>query len=140
MDRPWWVFALGAAGFAALTTIFGKLGVERVSSNLATALRTVVILVVAWGIVLVRNEQVQITGLSRRTLLFLVLSGLATGLSWLCYFRALQLGKAAQVASVDKLSLVFTLVLAALFLAEPLTWKTIAGTVCIVIGTVLFIA
>lgn len=135
----WWVFALLSALFAALTTIFAKIGIAQVSSNLATAIRTIIILVIAWGIVLARGEQAQLATLSHRTLVFLVLSGVATGLSWLCYFRALQLGKAAFVASVDKSSVVLILVLSVIFLHEALTWKALVGTVLIVAGTILFI-
>jgi transporter family protein len=138
-QSTWWVFALLSAVFAALTTIFAKIGVTQVNSNLATAIRTIVILVIAWGIVFMRGEHVQMASIGRRTLLFLVLSGVATGLSWLCYFRALQLGKASAVAPVDKSSVVFILILSALFLGEALTWKSLLGTLLIVVGTILFI-
>lgn len=138
-QSSWWVFALLSAVFAALTTIFAKVGVGQINSNLATAIRTVVILVIAWSIVYARGEYVQMSTVSRRALLFLVLSGAATGLSWLCYFRALQLGKASAVAPIDKSSVVFILILSAIFLGEAFTWKTVLGTVFIVIGTVLFI-
>jgi len=135
----WWFFALLAAVFAALTTIFGKIGVEQVSSNLATAIRTVVILLLAWLIVFSQHEQVQLTTISQRTLLFLILSGLATGASWLFYFRALQLGPASWVAPLDKLSLVFILILSVLFLGDPLTWKVVIGSLLIVTGTLMFV-
>lgn len=135
----WWSYALLSAFFAALTAIFAKLGVAGVNSNLATAIRTVVILVIAWTLVLVRGEAVGIAGLSRRTWLFLVLSGAATSASWLCYFRALQLGKASLVAPVDKTSLVMVLVLSAVVLGEPLTLQTIVGTLLIVGGTLALI-
>ena len=138
IGTSWWFYALMAAVCAALTTIFGKIGVEEVSSNLATAIRTVVILLLAWGIVLARHEQTQLTAISQRTLLFLVLSGLATGASWLFYFRALQLGNASWVAPLDKLSLVFILILSVLFLGDPLTWKVILGSLLIVAGTLMF--
>lgn len=136
---PWWVYALLSALFAALTTIFAKVGVSDVNSNLATAIRTVVILAIAWGIVFATDGQAQLGTLSRRTLLFLVLSGIATGLSWLCYFKALQLGKASLVAPIDKSSLVMIVVLAAIFLGEPLTWQSTLGTALIVAGTLVFI-
>lgn len=141
MTHPsaWWLFALLSALFAALTTIFAKVGVTHVGSNLATAIRTIVILVIAWSIVFVTGEQAQLASLSRRTLLFLALSGVATGLSWLCYFRALQLGKASLVAPVDKSSLVLILVLSAIFLGEPLSWKGILGTGLIIVGTLVVI-
>ncbi len=138
-STSWWAFALLSALFAALTTIFAKLGISDVNSNLATALRTVVILVIAWGIVFATGGQSQIGTLSRRTLFFLLLSGVATGLSWLCYFKALQLGKASYVAPLDKSSLVMILVLSAIFLGEPLTWKSVAGSILIVAGTLIFI-
>ena len=139
MLKSWWFYALLSALFAALTTIFAKIGVKDVSSNLATAIRTVVILAIAWGIVFARGEVAGIEMLSRRTLLFLVLSGAATGLSWLCYFRALQEGRASLVAPIDKSSLVMILVLSALFLGEPLTWKAIVGGGLIVAGTFVLI-
>ena len=135
----WWVYALLSAFFAALTTIFAKLGVENVSSNLATAIRTVVILLIAWGIVIARGELSGWAGLSSRTLLFLILSGGATGLSWLLYFKALQLGKASLVAPVDKASLVIIILLSAVFLHEPLTWKVAAGSALIVAGTLVLV-
>jgi transporter family protein len=135
----WWSYALLSAFFAALTAIFAKLGVEGINSNLATAIRTVVILVIAWALVLVRGETAGISTLSRRTWLFLVLSGAATGASWLCYFRALQLGKASLVAPVDKTSLVMVLLLSALVLGEPLTPQTMAGTLLILSGTLVLI-
>ncbi|MCB0165534.1 MAG: EamA family transporter [Anaerolineae bacterium] len=138
IGTSWWFYALLAAVFAALTTIFGKIGVEEISSDLATAIRTVIILLLAWGIVFARREQVQLATISQRTLIFLVLSGLATGASWLFYFRALQLGNASWVAPLDKLSLVFILILSVLFLGDPLTWKVIVGSLLIVVGTLMF--
>jgi len=138
-ERSWWVFALLSAFFAALTTLFAKVGVESVSSNLATAIRTVVILAVAWGIVWAKGETQGLSDISQKTMLFLVLSGLATGLSWLCYFRALQLGPASLVAPVDKSSLVLILLLSALFLGEPLSVKAVFGTVLILAGTLVLI-
>jgi transporter family protein len=136
---PWWVFALLSAVFAALTTVFAKIGVKGVNSDLATAIRTVVILIVAWGIVAARGQLSGIGALSRQTWLFLILSGLATGLSWLFYFRGLQLGQAAPVAAVDKFSLVLILILSALFLSEPLTWKSVSAVVLITAGTLVLI-
>jgi transporter family protein len=135
----WWSYALLSAGFAALTAIFAKLSVADVNSNLATAIRTLVILVLAWALVLARGETAGITMLSRRTWLFLVLSGAATGASWLCYFRALQLGKASLVAPLDKTSLVMVLLLSAAVLGEALTAQTVAGTLLIVGGTLVLI-
>lgn len=138
-EKSWWFFALLSAFFAALTTLFAKVGVEPVSSNLATAIRTVVILALAWGIVWARGETQALSEISHKTMLFLVLSGLATGLSWLCYFRALQLGPASLVAPVDKSSLVLILLFSALFLGEPLSVKAISGTVLILAGTLILI-
>ncbi len=131
----WW--ALGSAGFAALTAILAKVGVAGVSSNLATAIRTGVILLFSMTLVWATGEARELPGLSPRTWTFLVLSGLATGLSWLCYFRALQLGEASQVAPVDKLSVVFVLVLAALFLGEKLSWHQWLGGAFIVTGAIV---
>jgi transporter family protein len=132
----WLFWALLSAGFAGLTAVLAKVGVKDVDSNLATAIRTVVILVFAWSVALVRNTQALAT-VSPRTWLFLVLSGLATAASWLCYFRALQLGEASRVAPVDKLSVVVAMILAALFLRENLTWQHWLGGTLIVIGTVV---
>ena len=117
----WFAFALGSAVFAALTTIFAKVGIEGVDSNLATAVRTLVVLVMAWAIVLVTGVQGGLASISAKSWVFLVLSGLATGASWLCYYRALQLGQASLVVPIDKLSLVITLVLAVVLLREQLT-------------------
>jgi bacterial/archaeal transporter family protein len=135
----WWFYALLAAVFAALTTIFGKVGVEKVNSNLATAIRTIVILALAWAIVFGTRAQAGLPAISTRSLVFLILSGIATGLSWLCYYRALQLGLASQVAPVDKSSLVMTIILAAMFLGEPLTWQVILGGALITVGTFVLI-
>ncbi len=136
---PWWVYAFLSAIFAALTTILAKIGVAGVSSNLATAIRTVVILVFAWGIVLSTGESSGISALSGRTLLFLVLSGFATGASWLFYFKALQVGKASEVAPIDKSSLVLILVFSVLFLGEPLDWKVIVAVLLITAGTLVLL-
>jgi bacterial/archaeal transporter family protein len=132
----WLTWALLSALFAGLTAILAKIGVKDTDSNLATAIRTSVILVFAWGVALVRNEQALAT-IAPKTWLFLVLSGLATGASWLCYFRALQLGDAARVAPVDKLSVVVAMVLAVLVLGERLTWQQWIGGGLIVTGTVV---
>lgn len=136
---PWWGYALLSAVFAALTTILAKLGVKEVNSNLATAIRVAVILPLAWGIVAARGELAGLPTISRTALLFLVLSALATGLSWIFYFRALQLGQAAQVAPIDKSSLALILVLSALLLGEPLTWKSVAATVLVTAGTLVLL-
>lgn len=138
-EESWWIFALLSALFAALTTILAKIGVESVSPNLATAIRTVVILALAWGIVWAKGETGALSEISQKTMLFLVLSGLATGLSWLCYFRALQLGPASLVAPVDKSSLVLILLLSALFLDEPLSIRAVSGTILILAGTLILI-
>lgn len=135
----WWIYALLSALFASLTAIFAKIGITGVNSNLATAIRTVVILFVAWGIVLARSEYKGISALSRQNLIFLVVSGLATGLSWIFYFKALQAGEVSQVAPVDKLSVALTIVLSVLFLGEPLTLKTAIGALLIIGGTVVLI-
>lgn len=136
---PWWAFALLSALFAALTTIFAKIGIANVSSNLATAVRTVVILIIAWGIVFATGDQANLGTMSRKTVFFLILSGIATGLSWLCYFRALQIGKASYVAPIDKSSLVMIVILSAIFLGESLTLKSVLGSALIVAGTLVFI-
>jgi transporter family protein len=133
----WLHWSLLSAFFAGLTAVLAKVGVAGVDSNLATAVRTSVVLVFAWLVVLVTGTGGALGGMSRRTWLFLAASGVATGLSWLCYFRALQLGEASRVAPVDKLSVVFVLVLAALFLREPLTLKTGLGAALITAGSVL---
>lgn len=135
----WFVFALLSAVFAALTSILAKVGIEGVNSNLATALRTVVVLVMAWGMVFLTNAQSGIGQISRRSWLFLILSGLATGASWLCYYRALQMGEASKVVPVDKLSVVITLVLAFVFLHEKVTVKSAIGCVLIAAGTLLMV-
>ena len=133
----WFLFAMLSAVFAAATTILAKIGIAGVNSNLATALRTGVVLVMAWGMVFLTGAQDGLSGISLRSWLFLILSGLATGASWLCYFRALQLGKASQVVPVDKLSVVITLVLAVVFLQEKLTARALAGAVLVTVGTIL---
>jgi transporter family protein len=133
----WRVFAIGSAFFAALTAIFGKVGVADINSDLATFLRTVVILLVAALLVSVRNEWQRPESLSTKGVIFLVLSGVATGLSWLCYYRALQTGPASRVAPIDKLSVVLVVLFAVSCLGESLTWKVGLGSVLITVGAVL---
>lgn len=135
----WWLYALLSALFASLTAIFAKIGVGGVNSDLATAIRTVIILIMAWGIVFVRGEGKGIQQLSKFSLLFLVLSGVATGLSWIFYFKALQMGKVSQVAPVDKLSVALTIILSVVFLHEALTIKTFIGAALIIAGTLVLI-
>jgi transporter family protein len=135
----WVVFALFSALFAALTSILAKIGIENVNSNLATAIRTVVILILAWGIVFFTGAQEGLGGISRRSLLFLILSGIATGLSWLCYFRALQLGPASKVIPIDKSSVVIGMILAFVVLKETLTIKAAIGGSLIALGTFVLI-
>ena len=135
----WFVLALGSAVFAALTSILAKVGIDGVNSNLATAIRTAVVLIMAWGMVFLTDAQGGLAVISRKSWLFLILSGLATGASWLCYYRALQIGEASKVVPVDKLSVVITLVLAFTFLHEKFTWKSIAGAVLITAGTLLMV-
>ena len=135
----WVFFALLSAIFAALTSILAKIGIEGVPSNLATAIRTVVVILMAWAMVFLTNSQTEIVNISRKSWLFLILSGLATGASWLCYYKALQMGNATEVSAVDKFSLVITLVLAVFFLQDILTFKTIIGCILITIGTLVMI-
>ena len=135
----WAIFALLSAVFAALTSIFAKIGIENVNSNLATAIRTVVVLVMAWGIVLMTGKLNQLQDISSKSWIFLILSGLATGLSWLCYFYALQIGEASKVVPVDKFSVVITMVMAFFILGETVTIKTIVGGILITLGTLVLI-
>ena len=135
----WFVFALLSAVFAALTSILAKVGIEGVSSNLATAIRTVVVVVMAWGMVFLTNTQGGIADISKRSWLFLLLSGLATGASWLCYYKALQIGDASKVVPIDKLSVVITLVLAFVFLHEQFTAKSLIGCILIGLGTLVMV-
>ncbi|MES2519023.1 MAG: EamA family transporter [Bacteroidota bacterium] len=135
----WWIYALLSALFASLTAIFAKIGITGVNSNLATAIRTIIILIVAWGIVLAKGEEKGIASLSKQNLIFLIISGVATGLSWIFYFKALQIGKVSQVAPVDKLSVALTIILSVLFLGEELTIKTVMGALLIIAGTVVLI-
>ena len=135
----WFWFALGSAVFAALTSILAKVGIDGVNSNLATALRTVVVVVMAWGMVFLTSAQKGLFDISKKSWLFLILSGLATGASWLCYYKALQLGPASKVVPIDKLSVVITLVLAFVFLHEKFTVKSLAGCALIGAGTLLMV-
>ena len=135
----WFVFALLSAVFAALTSILAKVGIEGVDSGLATALRTAVVLLMAWGMVFLTDAQGGIASISRKSWLFLILSGLATGASWLCYYKALQMGEASKVVPIDKLSVIFTLVLAFVFLHEKFTVKSVFGMLFIAAGTLLMV-
>ena len=135
----WFWLALGSAVFAALTSILAKIGIEGVNSNLATAIRTMVVVVMAWGMVFLTNAQGGLSDISRKSWLFLILSGLATGASWLCYYKALQIGEAAKVVPIDKLSVVITLVLAFIFLHEKFTPKSVIGCALIGVGTLLMV-
>ena len=135
----WFIFALLSAVFAALTSILAKVGIDGVNSNLATAIRTAVVLIMAWGMVFLTNAQNGLPEISRKSWLFLILSGLATGASWLCYYRALQIGEASKVVPVDKLSVVITLVLAFVFLHERFTAKSLIGCILIGLGTLVMV-
>lgn len=135
----WAFFAVLSAIFAAFTSILAKVGIENVNSNLATAIRTVVVVVMAWGMVFLTDAQGGISAISKKSWLFLILSGLATGASWLCYYRALQLGSASKVVPIDKLSVVITLVLAFIFLHEQFTVKSLIGSILITAGTLIMV-
>lgn len=135
----WFLFALLSAVFAALTSILAKIGIDGVNSNLATAIRTVVVVAMAWGMVFLTNAQAGLSHIGRKSWLFLILSGLATGASWLCYYKALQIGDASKVVPIDKMSVVITLVLAFLFLHESFTLKSAMGCVLIGAGTLLMV-
>ncbi len=135
----WLVFALLSAVFAALTSILAKVGIEGVNSNLATAVRTVVVVAMAWGMVFLTHAQSGIADISKKSWLFLILSGLATGASWLCYYRALQLGEASKVVPIDKLSVVITIVLAFIFLHEDFTGRSLIGCIMIGVGTLIMV-
>lgn len=139
MNVMWWLFALLSSIFAALTSILAKVGIEGVNSNLATALRTMVVVVMAWGMVFLTGAQSGILEISKKSWIFLILSGLATGASWLCYYRALQIGEASKVVPIDKLSVVITLVLAFVFLHEKFTPKSLVGCILIGIGTLVMV-
>jgi transporter family protein len=135
----WWIYALLSALFAALTAVFAKVGIKGVDSDLATAIRTVVIVFIAWMIALFKGSVVALPTLSKQNYLFLALSGVATGLSWIFYFRALQIGKVSQVAPVDKLSVALAIAISVIFLHEPLTWKNAMGASLIIGGTIVLI-
>ena len=135
----WFVFALLSSVFAALTSILAKVGIDGVNSNLATAIRTAVVLVMSWGMVFLTHTQSGISAIGRKSWLFLILSGLATGASWLCYYKALQMGNASKVVPIDKLSVVITLILAFVFLHEEFTIKSIIGCVLIGLGTLMMV-
>ena len=135
----WAFFAFSSAVFAALTSILAKVGIEGVNSNLATAVRTVVVLAMAWGMVFITNTQDGIMDISKKSWIFLILSGLATGASWLCYYKALQIGEASKVVPIDKLSVVITLILAVIFLHENMNTKSILGSLLITAGTLCMV-
>ena len=135
----WMIFALLSAVFAALTSILAKVGIEDVNSNLATAIRTMVVVIMAWGMVFLTNSQNSVMEISRKSWIFLILSGLATGASWLCYYKALQIGEVSKVVPIDKLSVVITLVLGFIFLHEKFTPKSLIGCVLIGAGTLLMV-
>ncbi|MGN1123410.1 MAG: EamA family transporter [Eubacterium sp.] len=135
----WIVFAVLSAVFAALTSILAKVGIEDVPSNLATAIRTVVVVLLSWGMVFITKQQGSITSINRKSWIFLILSGLATGLSWLCYYRAIQIGDVSKVVPIDKMSVVITLVLAFIFLHEQFTVKSFFGVILITAGTLLLV-
>lgn len=135
----WLLFAAGSAVFAALTSILAKVGIDGVNSNLATAIRTVVVLVMAWGIVFLTGGHSGISAISKKSWLFLILSGLATGASWLCYYKAIQMGSVSKVVPIDKLSVVITLILAFVFLHEEFTIKSAVGAVLITAGTLIMV-
>ena len=135
----WFILALLSAVFAALTSILAKIGIDGVNSNLATAIRTVVVVIMAWGMVFLTNAQKTISDISTKSWIFLVLSGFATGASWLCYYKALQVGEASKVVPIDKLSVVITLILAFVFLHEQFTVKSLTGCVLITIGTLIMV-
>ena len=135
----WFILALLSAVFASLTSILSKIGIDGVNSNLATAIRTMVVVVMAWGMVFLTNAQGGFSDISRKSWLFLILSGLATGASWLCYYKALQLGEASKVVPIDKLSVVITLILAFIFLHESFTLKSVIGCILIGVGTLIMV-
>lgn len=135
----WFIFALLSAIFAALTSILAKIGIDGVNSNLATAIRTVVVVIMAWGMVFLTKAQGGISMINKKSWIFLILSGLATGASWLCYYRALQIGNASKVVPIDKLSVVITLILAFVFLHEEFTVRSLIGCVLIGAGTLLMV-
>jgi len=131
----WLIFAIGSAVFAALTSILAKIGIDGVNSNLATAIRTCVVVLMSWVMVFITNAQTGLPEIGKKSWIFLILSGLATGASWLCYYKALQMGNASKVVPIDKMSTILTLILAFVFLHEQFTWKSIIGCVLITAGT-----
>ena len=133
----WLIFAILSAVFAAITSILAKIGIDGVNSNLATAIRTVVVVIMAWGMVFLTNAHGGLSDISKKSWIFLILSGLATGISWLCYYKALQLGKTSKVVPVDKMSVVITLMLAFVFLHEEFTAKSLIGCILIALGTLI---
>ena len=135
----WMIFAILSAVFAALTSILAKIGIDNVPSNLATGIRTAVVVFMAWVIVFITNQQNCIADISKKSWIFLIISGLATGASWLCYYAALKMGEASKVVPIDKMSVVLTLVLAFVFLHEQFTWKSAVGSVLITIGTLIMV-
>lgn len=135
----WLVFAILSAIFASLTSIFAKIGIEGVNSDLATAIRTVIVVLMAWGMVFLTHSESGLTEISRKSWIFLILSGLSTGISWLCYYKALQMGEASKVVPIDKLSVVITLILAFIFLHEEFTFKSLIGCILIGAGTLLMV-
>lgn len=135
----WIIFALLSAFFAALTSVLAKVGIENVNSNLATAIRTLIVVCLAWIIVFFTGSYKEILVISQKSLIFLLLSGLMTGLSWLCYFKAIQIGDVTNVASVDKFSIVIILIVSVVFLSEPLTLKAVIGAILITLGTLVFV-
>ena len=135
----WWIFAILSAVFAALTSILAKVGIDGVNSNLATAIRTTVVLIMAWGMVFLTNAQKSFSQIGQRSWVFLILSGLATGISWLCYYKAIQIGEVNKVVPIDKLSVVITLILAFVFLHEQFTAKSLIGCILIGAGTILMV-
>ena len=135
----WWVYAIGSAVFAALTSILAKIGIENVNSNLATAIRTIVVLVLAWGMVFLTGSLSGIKEISGKSWLFLIFSGLATGLSWLCYYHAIHIGDVSKVVPIDKLSVVLTIVLAFIIFHETVSWKSVLGCILISAGTLLMV-
>lgn len=135
----WLFFAIGSAVFAALTSILAKIGIDGVNSNLATAIRTCIVVPMSWMMVFITHSQSELTEISRKSWIFLILSGLATGASWLCYYKALQTGQVSKVIPIDKMSVVLTLILAFVFLHEQLTWKSLIGCILITSGTIFMI-
>lgn len=135
----WTVFAVLSAIFAALTSILAKIGIENVDSNLATAVRTVVVVAMSWLMVFITNAQSGLTNISRKSWIFLILSGLATGASWLCYYKAIQMGEVSKVVPIDKMSVVITLILAVVFLHEDFNAKSVIGAVLITVGTLVMV-